>query len=90
MYCVVICLHSMHLADSFAGSHILLGIFNVLVVTRGSTCHSATGPGGDLVLTLPECVCRKVKDMISLKMGVKFATSLNMGGKLPPKLYIIT
>ena len=48
--------------------------------------------GGDLVSNLPGCVCRKVKDMgpFSLKMGVKFATSLNMGGKLPPKLYIIT
>ena len=32
----------------------------------------------------------EMSDMISLKMGIKFATSLNMGGKLPPKLYIIT
>ena len=46
--------------------------------------------GGDLVPTMPGCVCPKVKDMgpfstssemsknISLKMGVKFAASLNM------------
>ena len=55
--------------------------------------------GGDLYATLPRCVCRKVvlfrlqvsemSDMISLKMGVKFATSLNMGGKIPQKPYII-
>ena len=32
----------------------------------------------------------EMSGMISLKMGIKFATSLNMGGKLPPKLYIIT
>ena len=32
----------------------------------------------------------EMSDMISLKMGVNFATSLNMGGKLPPKVYIIT
>ena len=51
--------------------------------------------GGDLVLSLPGCVCPKVKDMvlswlqgsemsenISLKMGVKFAASLNMGKNL--------
>ena len=52
---------------------------------------------GDLVSTIPGCVCRKVKDMgpfffllqesemsemISLKMGAKFGTSLNMGEKL--------
>ena len=49
-----------------------------------------------MVSTLPRCVCRKGKDMgpfrpqvsemsdmISLKMGVNFATSLNMGGRLP-------
>ena len=30
----------------------------------------------------------EMSDTISLKMGVKFATSLNMGGKLPQKLYI--
>ena len=49
------------------------------------------GGGGDLVSTLPD-VCQQVKmsDMILLKMGVKFATSLNMGGTLPQKLYIIT
>ena len=60
------------------------------------------GGGGDLVSTLPGCVCRKVKDMgpffrlqvsemsdiITLQMGGKFATSLNMGGRLPQKPYI--
>ena len=51
--------------------------------------------GGDLVITMPGCVCPKVKDMgplqlqgremsenISLKMGVKVAASLNMGNDL--------
>ena len=39
--------------------------------------------GGDLVLTIPG-VCPKVKDMgpFSLKMGIKFAASLNMGENL--------
>ena len=31
-----------------------------------------------------------MSEMISLTMGVTFATSLNTGGKLPQKLYIIT
>ena len=57
------------------------------------------GGGGDLVLTIPGCVCRKVKDMgrfglqvsemseiISINMGAKFGTSLNMGEKLPRDL----
>ena len=47
--------------------------------------------GGDLVPTMPGCVYPKVKEVlfqlqgskmsenISLKMGVKFAASLNMG-----------
>ena len=50
------------------------------------------GGGGDLVPTMPGCVCPKVKDMgpfsasrkwnISLKMGAKIAASLNMGKNL--------
>ena len=48
--------------------------------------------GGDLVPTMPGCVCPKVKDIgpfsasregmsenISLKLGVKFAAPLNIG-----------
>ena len=49
---------------------------------------------------MPGCVCLKVKvifwpqvsemsEMVSLKMGVKFASSLIMGEKSPQKLYII-
>ena len=59
-------------------------------------------PEGDLVPTVPVCVCPKVKDMgpffwllgsemnenISLKMGVKLAASLNMGKNLYRVLYI--
>ena len=50
------------------------------------------GSGGDLVSTMPVCVCRKVKDMgpflassevmnekMSFKMGVKCADPLYMG-----------
>ena len=61
------------------------------------TTHWSRIPGGgDLVPTMPRCVCPKVKDIwvlfqlqgsdmsenISLKMGVKFAASLNMGKNL--------
>ena len=49
------------------------------------------GGRGHLVPTMPGCVCPKVKDIgcffgmsenISLKMGVKFAASVNMGNNL--------
>ena len=50
------------------------------------------GGGGNLVPTMPGCVRPKVEDMgsfrlqmsenISLKMGTKFARSLNMGENL--------
>ena len=32
----------------------------------------------------------EMSEMVSHKMGVKFASSLNMGEKLPQKWYIIT
>ena len=51
--------------------------------------------GGNLVTTMPGFVCPKLKDMgpfwlqgsemsenISLKLGIKFAASLNMGENL--------
>ena len=71
---------------------------------RRSPNPLAAAPGGDLVLSLPGCVRPKVKDMrvivwlqqseksenISLKMGVKFAASLNMGKNLCLVLNIIT
>ena len=59
------------------------------------------GPqGGDFKSSMPGCVCPKVKvlfwsqvsemsEMVPLKMGVKFASSLIMGEKLPQKLYIM-
>ena len=31
----------------------------------------------------------EISEMVSLKMGVKFASLFNMGEKLPQKLYII-
>ena len=69
-------------------------------MTFPTTCE--IDPGGDLVPTVPGCVCPKVKDMgpffwllasemnenISLKMGVKLAASLNMGKNLCCVLYI--
>ena len=57
--------------------------------------HGKYSRGDNFVLSLPICVCQKVKDMgvfqpqgsemsenILLKMGVKFAASLNMGKNL--------
>ena len=39
--------------------------------------------GGDLVPTIPGCMCEllgsEVSENIALKMGVKFAASFNMG-----------
>ena len=46
--------------------------------------HELDTRGGDLVLSLPGCVCPKVKEM-----GVKFAASLNMGKNLCQLLNII-
>ena len=53
------------------------------------------GGGGNLVLTMPGCVCPKVKGMGPFRLqgseiSVKFAASLNMCEYLCKVLYIIT
>ena len=51
---MVICLHSVHCADGFAGFLVLLVIVNVLVVTRGwlnlPFCHSSAIGQGSLII----------------------------------------
>ena len=64
--------------------------------------HQIILRGGEFNSSMPGCVCPKEKvmgpfwpqvsemsEMVSLKMGVKFASSLIMGEKLPQKLYVI-
>ena len=65
------------------------------VGTEGTLGLGRGGGGGDLVPTMPRCVCPKVKEMvnfsaqgskmnqnISLEMGMKFAASFNMSENL--------